>query len=102
MKSYYQSENKKSSIGNRVIDESVFQGNFIEYFRTKGNDIFGRTQPYVDWVTKQKDLELWLYDKRTMSAPLAECKGVDEYGNEFYGPNFASADYLGLSHHPSA
>jgi len=102
MESFYQSESKKSKIGNRIVDESVFQGNFIEYFRTKGSDIFARTQPYVDWVTKQKDLELWLYDKRTMSAPMAECKGVDEYGNEFYGPNFASADYMGLSHHPSA
>lgn len=102
MKTFYQSDSKKSSLGNRIIDESVFQGNFLEYYRTKGSDIFGRTTPYVNWVNKQKDLELWLYDKRTLSAPLAECKGVDEYGNEFYGPNFGSADYLGLSHHPKA
>jgi glycine C-acetyltransferase len=102
MKTFYNSDTKKSTLGNRVIDESVFQGNFLEYFRAKGSDIFGRTIPYVNWVNKQKDLELWLYDKRTLSAPLAECKGVDEYGNEFYGPNFGSADYLGLSHHPKA
>lgn len=93
---------RKSSVGNRIIDESVFQANFLEHFRTKGNDIFGRTAPFYEWVSKQKDLELWLYEKRNLSAPLAECKGVDEYGNEFYGPNFASADYLGLSHHPAA
>ena len=102
MQSFYQSDSKKSSLGQRFIDESVFHGNFLEYYRTKGSDIFARTLPYVSWVNTQKDLELWLYDKRTLSAPKAECKGVDEYGNEFYGPNFASADYLGLSHHPSA
>lgn len=102
MDTFYKSPTKKSFLGSRTVDESVFHGNFLEYFRTKGSDIFNRTIPYVEWVNKQKDLELWLYDKRTMTAPKAECKGVDEYGNEFYGPNFGTADYLGLSHHPKA
>jgi len=27
---------------------------------------------------------------------------MDEYGNKKYGVNFATADYLGLAHHPAA
>jgi glycine C-acetyltransferase len=32
-----------------------------------------------------------------MTPPGTECHGMDEYGETYYGLNFASADYLGLS-----
>jgi len=32
-----------------------------------------------------------------LTPPGTECHGMDEYGEVFYGLNFASADYLGLS-----
>ena len=44
-----------------------------------------------------KKSELWLYTRRTLSPPSSECYAMDEYGGVYYGLNFASADYLGLS-----
>ena len=52
-----------------------------------------------------RDEKLILYERRNMSAPAQECYGMkirlfflgmDDYGDIFYGINFASADYLGL------
>jgi glycine C-acetyltransferase len=49
-----------------------------------------------DYVDKVKKSNLFLYNRRTLSPPGPECYGMDEYGEAFYGLNFASADYLGL------
>ena len=35
-----------------------------------------------------------------MSPPKTTVKCKDEFGNISEGPNFGSADYMGLSHHP--
>lgn len=48
-------------------------------------------------MDKLKNSRLFLYSRRTLSPPGTECYGMDEYGEVFYGLNFASADYLGLS-----
>lgn len=40
--------------------------------------------------------ELYLYNKQNVSSPTNYCKGIDVFGNQFEGPNFASADYMGM------
>lgn len=40
---------------------------------------------------------MFLYSRRTLSPPGTELYAMDETGEIFYGLNFASADYLGLS-----
>lgn len=59
--------------------------------------MFGRLQSWTDWIDKLKKTRLYLYSRRTLSPPGTECYGMDEYGEIYYGLNFASADYLGLS-----
>lgn len=59
--------------------------------------MFGRIQGWTDWLDKLKTTRLFLYSRRTLTPPGAECQGQDEYGEVYYGLNFASADYLGLS-----
>jgi len=73
---------------------------WVNYFRVQGKDMFKRTHIMKEPVDKQKQSQLWLYFKSTMTAPKNECKGHDLYGNVFEGPSFASQDYLGLSSDP--
>lgn len=59
--------------------------------------MFNRIKPFNRWTEELKSTNLFLYSRRTLSAPGPECYGMDEFGEMFYGLNFASADYLGLS-----
>jgi len=68
----------------------------MEGFKSKGKDIFGRGQLIADWINSQREKGLWMYNKRTLSAPGTEVLSMDEYGKMTYGLNFGSADYLGL------
>ncbi len=62
--------------------------------------MFGRLQGWYELIEKLKKSRLYMYSRRTLSPPGTECYGMDEYGEIYYGLNFASADYLGLSQHP--
>lgn len=59
--------------------------------------MFDRLNEWTEWIDKVKATKLFLYSRRTLSPPGTECYGMDEFGDVFYGLNFASADYLGLS-----
>lgn len=59
--------------------------------------MFKRIEPFCLWLEEMKKTNLFLYSRRTLSPPGPECYGMDEFGEAFYGLNFASADYLGLS-----
>ena len=64
--------------------------------------MFARIVPFCKWVNNLKDTNMYLYSRRTLTAPGPECYGMDEFGEAFYGLNFASADYLGLSQSESS
>jgi glycine C-acetyltransferase len=73
---------------------------FIDYntlHHPKGKDIFDRCKSMSTFLDKMRKTNLFLYSRRTLSPPGPECYGMDEFGEAFYGLNFASADYLGLS-----
>lgn len=70
---------------------------FHKYANYEGKDLFKRIQHWGDFINELKKYKLFLYSRRTLSPPGTECYGMDEYGDVFYGLNFASADYLGLS-----
>jgi len=59
--------------------------------------MFDRLTPFNEWLDKLKASKLFLYSRRTTSPPGPQCYGMDESGDTYYGLNFASADYLGLS-----
>lgn len=61
-----------------------------------------RIQDEIDWLDKIKKQKLFLYSRRMMTPPDSELYGMDEFGDIFYGLNFASADYLGLSQNEEA
>lgn len=59
--------------------------------------MFERIHPAVDYVQRQRDQEMWLYNRRLLTAPSTEVLAMDDNNNILYGINFASADYLGLA-----
>ncbi|EGR34712.1 hypothetical protein IMG5_003450 [Ichthyophthirius multifiliis] len=78
---------------------------FIDYntlHHPRGKNIFDRCKSMSTFLDKMRKTNLYLYSRRTLSPPGAECYGMDEFGEAFYGLNFASADYLGLSQSESS
>jgi glycine C-acetyltransferase len=63
----------------------------------KGKNLFTRYKEGLDFLDKQKKLELWLYNRVILTGPSTEVLAMDDNNNIFYGVNFASADYLGLA-----
>ena len=75
---------------------------FLQFYKLKGKDLIKRTHSFKINTKSHQANETWVYGKASLSSPLNVCKGIDEYGNIFEGPNFASADYMGLQHHPES
>ena len=63
-----------------------------------GSNIFERCYPALDYVNKAKKDELWFEGRGWDSAPRSEMEAHDEQQNRFYGLNFATNNYLGLSY----
>ncbi len=99
MNHYPSTENDNPSAApKRNFDIEMFaKFDFHKYSDYTGRDLFNRVQHWADFVKELKKYKLFLYSRRTLSPPGTECYGMDEYGDIFYGLNFASADYLGLS-----
>ncbi len=98
MKSYLTTSTEPvHGVANRKVHLETLFVDYNAFHHPKGADMFGRVQGFCDWLDKLKSTNLFLYSRRTLSPPSTECYGMDENGNIFYGLNFASADYLGLS-----
>lgn len=65
--------------------------------KPKGPHLFDRLEVCYDYVESQKKSELWLYNRKMITGPSTEVLATDDNGNQLYGINFASADYLGLA-----
>ncbi|CAK56862.1 unnamed protein product (macronuclear) [Paramecium tetraurelia] len=68
----------------------------LEYKNVEGKNLFERVKGFQNLVGSLRKQKIILYERRNMSPPAQECYGMDDYGDIFYGINFASADYLGL------
>lgn len=78
--------------------ESILQAKHIpSWGKPKGKHLFERIQPAVDYVSKQQEQELWLYNRRMLTGVSTQVLAMDDNNNMLYGINFASADYLGLA-----
>ena len=56
----------------------------------------------ASWLSEQKKLGFWLYNRTMLTGPATEVLALDDSNNAFYGVNFASADYLGLAQNEAA
>ncbi|CAD8074028.1 unnamed protein product [Paramecium sonneborni] len=81
---------------NRNVTITNLKLNHLEYRNVEGKNLFERVKGYQDLIGQFRKQKIILYERRNMSAPGQECYGMDDYGDIFYGINFASADYLGL------
>jgi glycine C-acetyltransferase len=97
MKNYPSTQTYQTGLSPRKIDLQELFYDYNSLHHPKGRDIFKRCKPMKDYLDKVKKSNLFLYSRRTLSPPGPECYGMDEFGEAFYGLNFASADYLGLS-----
>lgn len=51
------------------IEDILEVKNVPSWGRPKGSQVFERTYPAVDYVQRQRDQEMWLYNRRLMTAP---------------------------------
>lgn len=79
------------------IEDILEAKNIPSWGKPTGVNLFGRTYPAVDYVQRQRDQEMWLYNRKMLTGPSTEVLAMDDNNNVIYGINFASADYLGLS-----
>ena len=59
--------------------------------------MFQRIHKAVEYVEKQQSKEMWMYNRVLLTKSSTEVLVMDDNNNNFYGINFASSDYLGLS-----
>ena len=62
-----------------------------------GSNIFKRCYPALDYINKAKKDELWFEGRGQDTAPKAQMEVHDEQQRKYYGLNFATNNYLGLS-----
>lgn len=67
----------------------------------RGPNFFTRYLPAEQYIQNAAQNELWFQNRSLLSTPTNFVRASDENQNEFYGSNFASNNYLGLSKHPS-
>ena len=63
-----------------------------------GSNIFERCYPALDYIAKAKQDALWFEGRGQDSAPRTHLEAHDEQQDRFYGLNFATNNYLGLSY----
>ena len=63
-----------------------------------GSNIFERCYPALDYINKAKKDELWFEGRGQDTAPRSQMEAHDEQQNRFFGLNFATNNYLGLSY----
>lgn len=88
---------------------SIFDIDFFRWAKPRSKDLFGRVSEGASWLSEQKKLGFWLYNRTMLTGPATEVLGngsfnvaLDDSNNAFYGVNFASADYLGLAQNEAA
>lgn len=79
------------------IEDILETKNIGSWSKPKGTNMFSRAYPMVEYAARQREQEMWLYNRRMLTGPATEVLAMDENNNMFYGINFASADYLGLA-----
>ena len=53
------------------IEEYLEFKNIVAWAKASGKDLFGRLHVLPIWINKQRKRELWLYNRRMLTAP--EC-----------------------------
>jgi len=86
-----------SGFKEREIDPSIFEMDFFKWAKPRSSDLFGRTHEAAQWIQKQQEKGLWLYNRAMLTPPKTEVLAIDDTNNVIFGINFASADYLGLA-----
>lgn len=86
-----------------LVERSVDISGFLElknvpvWSKPKGTQLFERVHTGMKYVQKQRESEVWLYNRKMLTGPSTEVLAADDNNNVLYGINFASADYLGLA-----
>ena len=75
-------------------------GSMRDFRELRGVDLMARVEGFYHWQESRRLHGLWPYSKSTKDAPRAICTAKDDSGTSFWGLNFASQDYLGLSSDP--
>lgn len=76
----------------------VLNGTTVDYYDADAKNILDRWGPMAEWARARADAELEPFCKYTGSAIAPRLTAYDRRGRAYQGVNFASQDYLGLSH----
>lgn len=76
----------------------VLNGTAADYYDASARNILDRWRPLTEWADARADAELDPFSKSTGSAIAPRLTAYDRRGRAYSGVNFASQDYLGLSH----
>jgi glycine C-acetyltransferase len=79
---------------------AALTGSMRDFRQLQGKDLIARVGGFYEWQHLRRRHGLWPYSKTTEQAPLACCAARDDSGVRFFGLNFATQDYLGLSSDP--
>jgi 7-keto-8-aminopelargonate synthetase-like enzyme len=82
------------------IPPAALQGSMRDFRVPGGPDLLARTEGFFKWQDARRQSGLWPFSRATEEGPRTVCRAQDDRGNEIFGVNFASQDYLSLSSHP--
>jgi len=88
-------------MGNENELDGALAGSMKDYRTIPGNDLLARVDAFYDWQQLRRRAGLWPLGRSTENGPHSRCQARTDEGGLFEGVNFASQDYLSLSHHPA-
>ncbi len=59
------------------IEEYLEYRNLSNWAKASGKELFKRLHPFPIWIRTQRKRELWLYNRRMLTAPQSELLGMD-------------------------
>ena len=76
MRNYLTTAKQETGLKSRDFDfERFVEQDYNNHHHPRGKDIFKRTHGFSKWVDSLKSTNLFLYSRRTLSAPGPECYG---------------------------
>ncbi|MDH6233101.1 7-keto-8-aminopelargonate synthetase-like enzyme [Mesorhizobium soli] len=84
----------------KAIPKAALSGSLKDYRASKNSGLMSRTDSFFSWQDLRRQHGLWPYARSTSSAPRPRSEIRSDVGEDSFGVNFASQDYLSLASHP--